>query len=285
MTMPAPFFDRLEVVQPDALQGTLEMLGYSGSLGAMRTFNEVLQRRAQEWMDRFVETGRRARPDPRILKVLVQQLPSQDDPALRKEIVHMALDRRHRVGWRHIWLLWEHAPELRQDIAPGLAELISAAVKRRPKLDATLPQWMGRDRSRLESALSAPVQFIIGWILKERVHLERVGEKLGCSPTSKVGREIMLELAARSPADWWSRLTLKQKFGWAERGGLDLVQAVADRELNTLGARAGGPGRVHLVKNRDALKLWIDRLMGDPKHHPGRWAPLSKRARDVRSWL
>jgi hypothetical protein len=276
---------------------------------------------AEAWLA-VVADGGKPPPcrNPRLLRALIKAYPGQPDPFLRSAILNAALRGAQRVTWRSLWLLWEHADDAseRAALIPTLVSHLQAALLRRPSRRADLPGWLGIDDAasqrraparhalpqasaapsaapsaydlleqakRMESALRDPVPYIAGWVLRQGVPIEAILPQLGCAPSSRMGQHVLRMLAAQAPVDWWTAQPLRARFAWAERCGLAIVQAVAERELLALAARAGGPSRVHVVPERAALRGWITDQLGTPAQHPGRWEPMSRRAVAVFGWL
>jgi hypothetical protein len=265
---------------------------------------------AQSWLAAVADGGKHPpAQNPRLLRALVKAYPDQTDPFLRDAILQAVLRGSQRVTWRSLWLLWEHvdAAQDRDAIIPVLVEHLQAALLRRPHRRADLPGWLGIDdpsaarrglpahaslppnpfeqAKRMESALHNPVPYIAGWVLRQGVPMDALLSHLGCATSSQMGQHVLKMLATQAPADWWTAQPLRARFAWAERCGLAVVQAVAERELYGLAARAGGPSRVHLIPERVALRDWISEQLGSPSQHPGRWAAMTRRSADVFSWL
>lgn len=250
--------------------------------------DHVLTDEVIAWLAAFERGDAPAAPrSPRLLRGLVKAYPLQRAADAREALLRAILQSAHRVTWRSLWFMWEHAPVTaeRESIIPALVQQLQSTLARRPQRHRELPGWLGANAARMEAALTSPVPYIVGWVLRQGLPITEIIPHLGCAPSSEMGQHVLKMLASQAPADWWAMQPLQDRFVWAERAGLPIVQAVAERELHGLAARAGGPSRVHLIPEREPLRAWLQAQLGHPATSPGTWAGLSRRSADVFGWL
>ena len=180
--------------------------------------------------------------------------------------------------------LWEDCPEARAAVAARIAERIERAS------DATralLPWWIPPAAAEARLALEHPGPACAREVHARPLAIQDLAARLDVLPTSPLGVELLELLFDTAPPGWWKGLGPAEEVrAWAQGHGGDAApRIVADRQLRAFGEGAATPYDLPDAPEAQSLLTWVTKTLGDPAEHPGRWARVSDRAREVFEWI
>lgn len=202
---------------------------------------------------------------------------------LRAQIVPVLLSSSPSVS--QLWSLWSISTDVDEPAvrASLLAQVEVEDRQSSSRLERFLPLWA---RSRPYSALSNPERSLVAWCeANVRTVDELNWNNLRVLPSSVVGTRLLRAALDGVSAQWWARQPPEKIRDWASSLPAPVLRVCADRLLRQLGSSAQSPSALPSTDDSRALRRWVEEHLGFPEQHPGRWADVSERGRQVFEWL
>jgi hypothetical protein len=266
-------------IEPVKLQRTLDRLAKRAARGEAAVSDD--DKAFVAWLVSRAIAGDTPTVPRKVAGAMIMLLPTLQGP---ERAAAIELLESTPMTWRKLWHLYEHVGLEHQGVCHALARRLAERAAQSPKFrDERMPQWLPKSgHDAMSAALAAPAKYARMVCEHADVALENALQTLQLSPTLPVGQATLLELIRSGSEEWWQRQSETRVLAWGQERPVEIQRVLCDRLLCTHGQ--GAVSAADVRENRP-LAAFVDRALGDPLEHPGVWAPISERARQVYEWL
>lgn len=149
-----------------------------------------------------------------------------------------------------------------------LLERIATSLRRGRSVG--LPLWLPQSSyDDAKRVLTTPRSYLFEFVGRNKISLARFTELTEIRASTQLGQDVLIRLIERGAQRWWKAQGDAFVREWSENHSLEIVSAVATRQLSDL--RGAGKAPRELAQSSKALFRWLDERLGHPDIRPQRW--------------